>query len=130
MQRCSSGMGGVALEQRVALDLPWEGVAAVVDLAMANWSDESIRVAVAKRLGVVPARLVGPPAGWIGLGLPEADLRNAIGAAAKDQKGGWFKRVDLAEEVAGILIEHGTAIAQTDLCRKIVSLKEWAQGHV
>jgi hypothetical protein len=92
--------GGVALEQRIALDLPWEGVAAVVELAMANWSDESIRDAVANRLGVVPARLVGPPVNWIGLGLPEADLRDAIGAAAKDQKGGWFKRVDLAEEVA------------------------------
>jgi hypothetical protein len=69
----------------------------------------------------------------MGLGLAETELRNAIGIAAKEQKiggrTGWFKRVDLAEELADIVIEHGAAIAQTDLCRKIVSLKEWAHGH-
>ena len=100
---------------------------------MANWSDQSIRDAVAKRLNVVPVRLVGPPTDWLGLGFVEADLRNAIGAAAKDQKiggrTGWFKRVDLAEELAGIVIDYKVAIAQTDLCRKIVSLKEWAHCH-
>jgi hypothetical protein len=125
--------GGMALEQRIALDLLWAGVAAVVELAMANRSDQSIRDAVAKRLGVDSACLVGPPADWLGLGLAEADLRKAIGGAAKEQKiggrTGWFKRVDLAEELTGIVIEHGAAIAQTDLCRKIVSLKEWAHGH-
>jgi len=60
-------------------------------------------------------------------------LRNAIGTAAKDQKiggrTGWFKRVDLAEELAGIVIEHAAAIAKTDLCRKIVSLRVWAHGN-
>lgn len=54
--------GGVALEQRIALDLPWEGVAAAVELAMANRSDQSIRDAIANRLGVASARLVCPPA--------------------------------------------------------------------
>jgi putative ATP-dependent endonuclease of the OLD family len=121
--------GGVALEQRIVLDLPWDGVAAVVESAIANWSDQSIRDSVAGRLGVATARLVGPPVDWIGLGLAEADLREAIGAAAKDQKGGWFKRVDLAECLAGIVIEHGAAIAKTDLCRKIVDLKEWAHDN-
>ena len=86
-----------------------------------------------KRLNVVPVRLVGPPTDWLGLGFVEADLRNAIGAAAKDQKiggrTGWFKRVDLAEELAGIVIDYKVAIAQTDLCRKRVSLKEWAHCH-
>jgi hypothetical protein len=70
----------------------------------------------------------------MGLGLAESNLRNAIGITAKGHKigerKGWFKRVDLAEEVAGIVIEHAAAIAQTDLCRKIVSLKKWAHGHV
>ncbi len=122
--------GGVALEQRIALDLPWEGVAEVIELAMSNWSDQSIRDAVGCRFDVASARLVGPPTDWMGLGLAEADLRKATGAAAKDQKGGWFKRVDLAEEVAGIVIAYRAAMAQTDLCRKIVSLKEWAYGHV
>jgi ABC-type thiamine transport system ATPase subunit len=125
--------GGVALEQRVVLDLPYEGVAAVVELAMANWSDQSIRDAVASRLGVASTLVVGQPADWIGLGFVEADMRKAIGAAAKDHKisgrTGWFKRVDLAEELAGILIGYAAAITETDLCRKIVSLKEWAHGH-
>jgi hypothetical protein len=121
--------GGVALEQRVALDLPWEGVAAAVQLAMANWSDQSIRDGIANRLRVASASIVGAPADWLGLGYLEADLRKAIGVAAKEQKSGWFKRVDLAEELAGIVIEHGAAITQTDLCRKIVCLKEWAHGH-
>lgn len=122
--------GGVALEQRVALDLPWEGVAAVVELAIANWGDQSIRDAVAKRLDVASVHLIGPPTDWLGLGFEEANLRKAIGDAAKNQKGSWFKRVDLAEELTGIVIEHASAIAHTDLCRKIVSLKEWVHGHV
>jgi hypothetical protein len=125
--------GGVALEQRVALDLPWEGVAAVVVLAMENWGDQNIRNAVTSKLGGSSTHLVGPPANWLGLGFEEADLRKAIGLTAKDQKigerKGWFKRVDLAEELAGIVIAHREAIAKTDLAQKIVTLRKWAHGN-
>lgn len=126
--------GGVALEQRVALDMPWEGVAAVVQLAMDFWTEQSVRDAVANRIDVDTARLAGPPVDWLGLGFAEATLRNAIGIVAKTQKvgnnrTGWFKRVDIAEELAGIIIEHYAQIAEKDLGRKIASLRIWAHGN-
>ena len=120
---------GVSLEQRIALDLPWTGVAAVVELAMNNWGDQSVRDAIRTRIGRKGDRLNGSPADWPQQ-IPEQDLRNAIGLAAKAASNGrgWFKRVDLAEEVAGIVLQHRDAIRDTDLGRKIAALQEWAHG--
>ncbi len=102
-------------------------------MAMDNWTEQSIRDAVVDRLGVAAARLAGQPVEWLGLGFAEADLRNAIGITAKDQKiggrTGWFKRVDLAEELAGIVVAHHAAIAGSDLGWKIVGLRQWAHGN-
>jgi hypothetical protein len=40
----------VATEERIALDLPWQGVADVVLLAMEYWNDLSVRDVVANRM--------------------------------------------------------------------------------
>ena len=67
----------------------------------------------------------------MGLGIDEAKLRAAIGSAAKKarKKRGWFKRVDLAEELAGIVVRNLAQIPRSDLAIKIASLQEWAHGH-
>jgi hypothetical protein len=120
---------GISLEQRIALDLPWTGVAAVVELAMNNWGDQSVRDAIWTRISRNGDRLNGSPADWPQQ-IPEQPLRNAIGLAAKEASNGrgWFKRVDLAEELAVIVLQHRDAIRDTDLGRKIATLQEWAHG--
>ena len=122
--------GGVSLEQRLALDLSWRGVAAVVELAMQLWGEQSVRDAVSSRLGAGKPTLQGNPADWP-QGAPESELRTAIGLAAKRARGGegWFKRVALAEELADVVLRHLDALRDTDLGRKIAALRQWAHGN-
>jgi len=123
---------GFALEQRVAQDLPWDGVASVIELAIENCTDQGVRDAIKARMKDSAKDLTGSPIGWLALGIAENDLRAAIGIAAKAHKvgsrTGWFKRVDLAEELAGIVIRHFDVVAHTDLGRKICCLRGWAHG--
>lgn len=121
--------GGVSLEQRVVLDLEWTGVVAVVNLAMCQWGDESVRDAVRNKLDDRAASLEGSPSDW-SQQIPEQLLRTAIGLAAKEAGNGrgWFKRIDLAEELAGIVLQHLDAIRDTDLGRKLAALWNWAHG--
>ena len=123
--------GGVSLEERVMLDLPWEGVAALVDLAMSQWGEQSVRDAIGSRLGHAVAPLNGAPADWPNQ-ISEGKLRKAVGLAAKEAgvgKGrGWFKRIDVAEELAASVLRHLDAIPGTDLHHKISALREWAHG--
>jgi energy-coupling factor transporter ATP-binding protein EcfA2 len=88
-----------AIEERIVQDLPWDGVAELVCLAMDQWGRESVRDAVADKAGMSPNDLGGDPTAW----LESAELRGAVGKAAKEhsvgkpKRKGWFKRVDLAE---------------------------------
>jgi ABC-type branched-subunit amino acid transport system ATPase component len=120
---------GLALEERLAQDLPWEGVAAMVELAIEEWGDASVRGAVASRLEGVPADLQGEPATW-NLALSEEPLRAAIAGAAKtgNQKRGWFKRVDLAERLGKIVVGQWAAIEGTDLRSKIEAVRTWTRA--
>lgn len=116
---------GLALEQRLVIDLPWVGVSDLVRLAMREWGVEGVRDAVGSRLDGFEGSLDEDPTVWPG-GISEDELRTAIGAAAKDHRSGWFKRVDLAEEVAAIVIEHFHQVEDRDLGRKLLAVREWA----
>ncbi len=121
--------GAVALEQRLALDLPWSGVASMVSLAIEFFGEESVRDAVAGRLKVAASTLSGTPENWPALGHQEGDLRVAVGIAAKEHKPGWFKRVDRAHRLGDIVVEHLNAIPDTDLHKKIDMLRVWVQAN-
>lgn len=117
---------GLALEDRLTRDLPWSGVAAMVDLAIEEWCGESVRGAVASRLNLLPTDLDGLPETWNQV-VDEARLRDAISDAAKTarNRNGWFKRVELAEQLGSIVVSHWSAIEGTDLRSKIESLRMW-----
>jgi putative ATP-dependent endonuclease of the OLD family len=123
---------GMALEQRIALDLPWDGVVAMVALAMEVWGAERVRDAVAARLSVKPGSLGNAPAEWTLAGHTESGLREAVGATAKSHKvggiSGWFKRVDLAYRLATIVLPYLAIVAATDLAKKLEELRIWAQA--
>lgn len=118
---------GKTLEERIVQDLPWQGVAEVVRLAVEQRGEEGVRDAIKARLSSPPVGLTGDPQEWLNLGVDEAALRSAVGSAAKNGKG-WFKRVGLAEELALIVITHWNAIVATDLGQKVAQLKTWAHN--
>lgn len=114
--------GAVALEQRVALDLPWAGVAEMVEFAAAERGDESIRSAIASRTTLGRELFDTEVNKWAVSG-GEDVIRKAIGEAAK--RGSWFKRVSCAEELGGIVLRHLPSVPSTDLSAKIARLREW-----
>lgn len=112
----------LAVEQRIAADLPMRGIAEIIEFAIDEHGDARIRSSVGTKLGrgVV---LSGTPNTWSSQ-VPEQALRKAVGDAAKDGRG-WFKRVDLACEVGGIVVRHLETIPTTDLAKKIEALRTW-----
>jgi hypothetical protein len=122
--------GACATEERLTLDLPWEGVVEMVALAQAERGAESVRGAVATRLDIPAHALPMNPHDWRTLEAGELRVRAAVGSAAKKHKGngreGWFKRVDLAHELGGIIVNHLPAIPLSDLYAKFTALKAWA----
>lgn len=122
--------GGVCIEQRILQDLPWEGVVTLVNAAMNEHGDTSVRDSVKDRLDGAMTILANDPDDWL-KGLDETLLRDAIGRAAKDfrDKKGWFKRVDLAEKLAEIVVQHTDAIQCTPLGRTIKKLRSWAHEY-
>lgn len=125
--------GAMAFEARLVADLPWSGVAEVVQLAMDLHGDEPVRDAIASRAGVTPAQLAGPPAEWTRDGIDEAALRSAISDAAQRHEParrakGWFKRVDYAEDLASIVISNWESLAGKDLRLKLEQLQRWVHA--
>ncbi|MCC6808076.1 MAG: AAA family ATPase [Deltaproteobacteria bacterium] len=120
--------GGVAVEERIMLDLPWVGVVDVVKYAADLRGLESARDAIATKLGVTGPILGNDIAAWLQTaGKTEREIRVAAGKAAKG--GNWFKRVDLAEELGRIVVVHLGTVPTTDLATKIGQLKTWAHGN-
>jgi len=124
---------GMALEQRIVQDLPWEGVAGLVRLAMDLWDKGSVRDSIKGKLSASQTDLVGDPQVWKDEGYDEAELRRAIAEAVMKHKvnnrKGWFKRVDLAEKLAGVVIDNWESIVHKDLGQKTAQLKTWAHGN-
>jgi len=124
---------GAAIEERIALDLPWQGVVDVVLLAMDHWGEQAVQDAVSDKMSVSSAELAGNPAEWHCRGFDESKLRCAVGKAAKTHKvgnrKGWFKRVDIAEELTDIVIRNYNAIREKDLGVKIEALRLWAHRN-
>lgn len=117
-----------ALEDQIIEDLPWSGVAKAVQLAMDEWGDDGVTAAVNARLESTK-KVSGSPEDWLDQDTDEGALRTAIAVAAKNHQKGWFKRVNLAQDLAGIVVGHWAEIVGKDLHKNILVLKKWAHGN-
>lgn len=121
---------GKTFEERVLADLPWQGVLQAVSLAMEQWGEDRIRDAIQGRLPAPSGTLSPNPQEWSESEFEEGALRNAIASAAKDHKvngrKGWFKRVDLAEHLACVIVANWDTVANSDLAQKVTQVKAWA----
>jgi putative ATP-dependent endonuclease of OLD family len=115
--------GDVSIEQRIALDLPWEGILEIIQSAITERGDISVRQTVANHLGVKIDSVSPDLKTW----KDSNDLRVAIGKAAKGKKEqpGWFKNIDGGEELGRITCNYLNNIKTTDLALKIVELRKW-----
>ena len=96
--------GNVSVEQRIALDLPWEHLQCLVDIAKEDRGWQSVRDAVASRLKVCGSALSENLDSWREIA-DDQSIRAAIGEAAKDsaQGRGWFKNYQAGKKL-GVLV--------------------------
>ncbi len=114
--------GQCCIEERIALDLPWEGFLEMVQMASTNKDPKTVRETVAAQLPS-SAQVSNDPTEWRSAGVAEELLRKAFGRAAHD--GGWFKRVDLSEPLGELVVKHRDAVGSQPLGVGIRALKNW-----
>lgn len=111
--------GGVAIEQRLFLDLPWPLVIDFLTYAIEELTVEVVQHVNSKYNGDVPP-LIGD---WN----DTLEYRNAIGSAAKSSN--WFKNISLGEvlgqKVAACFIEG--KLVDTDTHNKLVMLRGFVE---
>ena len=111
--------GNLSIEERVYMDLPWEGAIASFDAACRMWGDRHRLIEqVQSQYGAGFRR---DPAEWA----DTEGMRRALGKAAKVCS--WYKRHSRAQEWVAAIAEHldDTSIQDTDLVRKLSQLRRW-----
>lgn len=117
--------GGVSIEERVALDLPWDGFVAMARLALEEHGEDHVQAKLAHQFGCQPSEVPINPEEWKTLFSGEAAVRSAFAKAAKEKQASWFKRVDRAEKLGELVIRYWSAIAEKPLGVGIAELKSW-----
>lgn len=121
-----------ALEARLASDLPWTGVGELVQLAISERGEQSVRDSVSAHLEPKQNLPSGDPADWTSGSIDEAELRRVIGDRAAGDKSnkrkGWFKRVDLGEELGRIVASHCDGMHDKDLGKKLKVVRRWVEA--
>lgn len=126
--------GDVAIEERIALDLPWSALKELLVIAVEIKNDagvdgtQCIFDRVCGLLNKQRTHIETNLDHWLEIDLTEDQIRKAIGKAAKEQKKGWFKRIDHGEKVGDLVAKHLATMAETDLAIKLQQLNEWIYG--
>ena len=121
--------GKVSTDQRVCLDLPWQGLQELIHLAIDIKEDEStVLSSVASRLKCRPEALTWNLTQWLELGFSEEMIRAYIGETAKSEKQKWFKMIHTGELLGQLVYRFLPKIGDKDLCIKIDQLKRWING--
>lgn len=122
--------GAAALEERVALDLPRDGLRKFVKLAVKEHGAAPIATQI--KQGLSSPVSAADVEGWAASGLPDdsQSVRRAIGKAAKGKAKentdrGWFKQGDAAYALGLIVAEHLSEIPETPLATLIARLMPW-----
>lgn len=114
--------GGMCTEERVMADLPTASLQAVLRLAESLNSPDAVQ-AHCKAQPALASVTTLDIATWLSEGVTEADVRKALGAAAKT--GEWFKRVEKGERLGQLIAEHWPSIATTSLGRGLTAIADW-----
>lgn len=118
--------GSVSIEERIALDLPWDGVMEMLQVVAERSScEQCVCDAVSCRLG---SELPESMDAW----QDSVGLRQAIGKYVKEgregdnPKGkGLFKSIDGGEKLGDIIVKYIEQIPKTDIAKKVCELRTW-----
>lgn len=116
--------GGVSIEERVALDLPWDGFVEMVHLVLNEHGEDHLKAKLASQFKCKPSDVSVDPKNWNTL-RSEVEVRKAFALAAKGKKAEWFKRVDLAEKLGKLVIDYWDDLDDKPLGAGIKQLKGW-----
>jgi hypothetical protein len=120
--------GTVSTEERIALDLPFQDLMKMVQLAIdIISSDVAVIDAICSRLGSNRATIGSGIDSWRANGISEDKIREAIGKAAKAK--GWFKRIDSGEQLGKVVRSSFPSIQPSDLAQKLTIVGNWAYGQ-
>jgi putative ATP-dependent endonuclease of OLD family len=117
--------GRCSTEERVFLDLTWEGVVRLVRCAEAFLGTDSILAHVRNtciQKGLPEVTDLGLP-----MDPDPGEFREVLGFSAK--KYNWFKDIGRAEMIAGIIGDYLQAIESTPLATDIKRLRQWIDGQ-
>lgn len=117
---------GNALESEVIQTFSFEGLQAIVNLAVEIKGEQSIQSSVGAKLG--NAKLSGTDLNvWqLQATADESTLRTAIANAATLKEKEWFKREDRGEELAGVIVANWSGLESTHLMKVIGALHDFA----
>ena len=117
--------GNVSFEERIALDLPWEGVKEMLQFVIERSSEQCVCDAVNCRLG---SELLDSLDSWE----DGVELRQAIGKYVKESRDGdnpkgkgLFKSMGGGKRLGDILVKYIEQIPQTDIAKKVCELRTW-----
>lgn len=115
-----------SIEQQLFSDLPWSSVQCLIDYAIEEKSEESIKSLIKNQYGKET------PSDWLSVDTPE--IRAAIGGAAALKKSngdkgaedkGWFKRIDHGEFLGFIWMKSLEELAGKKLLEQYESISNW-----
>jgi hypothetical protein len=117
--------GGVSTEERIALDLPWEALQDLVNAAIEEHTEQAVLSGISSSLGRPVVGLGSRLDSWVANGSSEAEIRTALGKAAKLAKNGWFKKLDSGETLGRIVFQALPKIPQAPLASSLNLLESW-----
>jgi putative ATP-dependent endonuclease of OLD family len=115
--------GNCSTEERIFLDLPWKAVCEVVNYARECVGDDSVFALINNEL--VSAKLEKIPDLSLPPELDTEPFRRALGKAAKNKNGSWFKDITRGEGLAAIIGPYLKEIADKPLAKHLVELRSW-----
>lgn len=117
--------GKMATEERACTDMTIAALERFLEIAVDCYTEATVREALKEPLGrVVPSGHCQVKA-LIEEGHSEAQVRQAIGKAAKSKKGGWFKDITTGEQLGNVIALQLGEISSTPLATTLAQLEAW-----
>lgn len=119
-------------EERIMTDIPVDKLNQILQVAIEDREEDAVLGRLAAQLNRSPKELSSDIEQLLKLGFSEKELRTAIAkASVKDdgKKKAWFKRIDLGEKLGEVIVNCFDDCADSDMCKKIKLLSEWAYGR-
>jgi len=119
----------MAIEERIAADLPIPVLQSVLDLARSRYNDGHVRTSLLDYLNHSAVQRSLRISDWLEAGIPESQLRIAIGKAAKCKKGEWFKDISSGEELGQLIASNLPEIASLPLAQTLSVIEGWVYAE-